>query len=115
MSKQDDADAAFYDDPEHLRTQGPVHRRAGHPRLSSHTPVRFDPEMIIAIRRFSDDDGVTVSAWVRNAVSREVRRRTSLQARSASARANRSEVRFDHETTRSGTTASSAPVCLRVA
>jgi hypothetical protein len=86
MSKQDDADAAFYDNPDNLRTRGPVHRRTGHPRLSSHTPVRFDPETITAIRRFSDEDGVTVSAWVRRVVKREIQRRINLRTHTASAR-----------------------------
>src|SRR5436305_5349231 len=88
MSKQDDADAAFYDNPENLRTRGPIHRRAGQPRLSSHTPVRFEPETIAAIRQFSDEDGLTVSAWVRRVVNREIQRRLSLRARTVSARSN---------------------------
>jgi hypothetical protein len=108
MSKQDDADAAFYDNPENLHTRGPVQRRASHPRLSSHTPVRFDPDTVAAIRQFSDDDGVTVSAWVRHVVAREIRKRTSLQARTASSRANRGEIRLEQAAAGSTVTAASS-------
>jgi hypothetical protein len=108
MSKQDDADAAFYDNPENLRTHGPVHRRAGHPRLSSHTPVRFDPDTIATIRQFSDDDGVTVSAWVRRAVDREIKRCTSLRARTTSSRSG--AVSFDQSSAPVTTTSAAASV-----
>jgi len=80
MSEQDDTLAAEF------ATRGPGHKKAGHPRLSSHTPVRFDPETITAIRQFSDEDGVTVSAWVRRLVNREIQRRISLRLRTTSVR-----------------------------
>jgi hypothetical protein len=69
-----------------FETRGPGHKRTGHPRLSSHTPIRFEPETITAIREFSDEDGLTVSAWVRRLVNREIRRRRSLRTRTASER-----------------------------
>jgi len=69
-----------------FETRGPGHKKAGQSRLSSHTPVRFDPETITAIRQLSDEDGVTVSAWVRRVVNREIQRRISLRLRTTSAR-----------------------------
>jgi hypothetical protein len=79
MTDQDDATLAEFE------TRGPGRKRVGHPRLSSHTPVRFDPDTIAAIRQFSDEDGVTVSAWVRRVVNREIQRRVSLRSRTISA------------------------------
>jgi len=82
MSQSDERAAAFEEDPGNMRTRGPGHKRENAPpRLSGHTPVRFDDETIAAIRRFSDDDGMTVSAWVRHVVSREIRRRSALVTR----------------------------------
>jgi hypothetical protein len=53
-----------------------VHKRQG-TRLTGHVPVRFDPDMIAAIRRWSDEDGMTVSAWVRKLVRDEIGRRNA--------------------------------------
>jgi hypothetical protein len=92
MSERDDAPA------DEFETRGPGHKRAGHPRLSSHTPVRFDPVTITAIRQFSDEDGVTVSAWVRRVVRREIERRVSLRMRTASAHAGGQVIQFDRLT-----------------
>jgi hypothetical protein len=39
------------------------------------TPVRFTPEMISAVKRFASADGVTVSAWIRGVIAREIQRR----------------------------------------
>lgn len=39
------------------------------------TPVRFPPELAEAARQVADLDGMTLSAWVRNAVAREIGRR----------------------------------------
>lgn len=82
MSQPDDKDAAINENPGDMRTHGPGRKRENAvPRLSGHTPVRFDDGTIAAIRRFSDDDGMTVSAWVRHVVSREIKRRTALLTR----------------------------------
>lgn len=43
--------------------------------LSSHVPVRFSPEMIEAVKRLADEDGLTVSSWIRGLVSTELERR----------------------------------------
>ena len=44
------------------------------PRLTSMVPVRFDPRMLEEIRRRADQDGRSVSAWIRRAVESELRR-----------------------------------------
>lgn len=84
MSEKDDAAAAYYADPAHRMSEGPGYGLPGRPaRLSSHVPVRFDRDTIAAIKQFSDEDGMTVSAWVRRLVKREVERRAGLRARTA--------------------------------
>jgi hypothetical protein len=70
-----EADCAFYENPENLRIHGPAHKRAGHPGLTEHVPVRFNRDTIAAIRVLSDADGMTVSAWVRRLVDREIKSR----------------------------------------
>lgn len=95
MTSRDDEMAAFYENPNNQRTYGPGHKRAGAPPLSSHTPVRFDAETIAAIRRFSDEDGMTVSAWVRHVVNREIKRRTLLLTRTGFAGGMPPVVTFD--------------------
>lgn len=45
-------------------------------RLANHVPVRFTEAVIARVREFADIDGVTVSTWIRNVVSREVERRS---------------------------------------
>ena len=85
MSKKDDAAAAYYADPAHRDSEGPGYGLPDRPaRLSSHIPVRFDRDTAAVIKQFSDEDGLTVSAWVRHVVDRELQRRISIKARSAS-------------------------------
>lgn len=64
----------FYKDPDNQMPVGPAHRRNA-PRLSSTVPVRFPAEMIAAVKRLADFDGMTVSSWIRRVVAREIRRR----------------------------------------
>jgi hypothetical protein len=54
------------------RTTGSSPRSA--PRLTSMVPVRFEPRMLEEIRRRADQDGRSVSAWIRRAVESELRR-----------------------------------------
>jgi hypothetical protein len=74
----DDAAARHYEDPANLAPAGPAYPTRG-PRgskgLSSHVPVRFGPDLVAAVKRLADIDGVTVSSWVRALVAREVERR----------------------------------------
>jgi len=104
MTEQDNAPV------DEFETRGPGHKRTGHPRLSSHTPVRFDPDTIAAIRRFSDEDGVTVSAWVRHVVGREILRRISLRTRTASKRSNAVSFSIDQGAAPVTTTSAAASV-----
>ncbi len=64
----------LYADAAHQDPAGPARGRQGK-RLSSHVPVRFSPEMITAVKRLADQDGTSVSTWIRNVVEREVHRR----------------------------------------
>jgi hypothetical protein len=73
----DDKEAAeFYANPENLRPAGKGRQRSGG-TLSSHVPVRFSPSLIAAVKRLADLDGVTISTWIRNLVTREVERRAT--------------------------------------
>ncbi|HEX3959787.1 MAG TPA: hypothetical protein VHZ03_24665 [Trebonia sp.] len=64
----------FYKDPENQEPTGPGQRRVGR-RLSSTMPIRFSREMIDAVKHFADQDGMTVGAWVRRVVDKELQRR----------------------------------------
>ena len=67
----------FYADPKNQSTTGaPARRPRAHRNLTEHIPVRFERTTIDAIRKFSDDDGLTVSAWIRLVVRREIERRS---------------------------------------
>lgn len=67
----------FYSDPENLRPAGPARKRGQGKVLTSHVPVRFSPSLIAAVKAIADMDGVTVSTWIRNVVTREVNRRAT--------------------------------------
>jgi predicted transcriptional regulator len=73
MSDEEAVD--FYADP---TNQGFDRSRVvrGH-ALSSSIPVRFPPEVITQVQAAADSEGVTVSAWVRNAVADALARSTS--------------------------------------
>jgi hypothetical protein len=72
----DASEYEFYDEPAN-REAGPGTgvKRPGR-GLVTHVPVRFSPEMVAAVRALADEDGVSVSTWIRNVVGREVQRRT---------------------------------------
>ncbi len=59
----------------------PSRRRSSSAVLSSHIPVRFSPALAAAVRALADQDGITVSTWIRTVVAREVQRRTPPQTR----------------------------------
>jgi len=75
MAKSDDEAAAFYEDAAHLEPAGPPEARNGTHRLSSHIPVRFTGAAIRKIKTVADEDGLTVSSWIRRVVEREADRR----------------------------------------
>jgi hypothetical protein len=43
-------------------------------RLTSHVPIRFRPEVIEQAKAIAEDEGLTVSSWIRRLVDREVTR-----------------------------------------
>ena len=73
----DEAAARRYADPENLTPAGPALPTTRGPRrnLGKHVPVRFTADLIAAVKRLADVDGMTVSTWIRTVVSREVDRR----------------------------------------
>jgi hypothetical protein len=76
MSRRDDQNAAAYEQPENREPVGPGVRRAPARRMAHHVPVRFPEETINAIKSLADEDGVTVSVWIRRVIGEEVERRT---------------------------------------
>lgn len=80
LAKQDEMAARFYEDPANLEVAGPpqhVVRTRG--RLSSHVPIRFSAAAIAKVKYLADEDGLTVSSWVRRLVERELERRLSAR------------------------------------
>ena len=78
---EDDAAAALYADATKRRVTGrAVSRRVSgeRARLSAHVPVRFPEKTIRRVRDLANEDGVTVSAWIRSVVDREIDRRTPV-------------------------------------
>jgi len=69
-------DSGFYDDDANLAVAGPPMSVSRRPKLSSHLPIRFTPEILQQARRCAIEDGMSVSSWVRLLVEREVTRRT---------------------------------------
>lgn len=79
MTRKDDDAATFYEAEENRRTSGSGARRARGARLTSHVPVRFEADLIGSVKVFADEDGMTVSSWIRLIVAREVRVRSARQ------------------------------------
>lgn len=65
----------FYADPENQTPQGPARRRRR--TLTATVPVRFPEETLEEIRRRAESDDRSVSAWIRRAVERELKRTAS--------------------------------------
>lgn len=66
----------YYEDGSADVLVGPPRKRKGQARrLSTHVPVRFAADIIERVRNLSDEDGLTVSSWIRRVVEREVERR----------------------------------------
>jgi hypothetical protein len=71
--RTDRADAEFYADPANQVPAGPAQRRKAPRRpLTGHVPVRFDDKTIAAVKERAEADGMTVSAWIRRLVAREL-------------------------------------------
>lgn len=71
---RDDGSASdFYADPANQQPMGPARRRTAPRRpLTGHVPVRFDDTTIAAVKERAEADGMTVSAWIRRLVAREL-------------------------------------------
>lgn len=72
------SDAQGYDfsgDPAALAAAAGHGRRRQRPMKSAMVPVRFAPDMIAAVKRFAEQDGTTVSTWIRRLVAKEIERR----------------------------------------
>lgn len=68
-SNPDCAAYLHYLDPANRHPADTAHARAVQPRqLSSHVPIRFRPEVIEQVKALAEDEGLTVSAWIRRAV-----------------------------------------------
>jgi hypothetical protein len=65
-----DQEYEFYARPENQEPQGPPIRRRG--RMSAPVPVRLPPELLERVRKAAEDDGRSVSAWIRRAVEHEL-------------------------------------------
>ena len=76
MINRDDQNAQGYESPENREPVGAAVRRSATRRLGHHLPVRFPDETINIVRTLADEDGLTVSAWIRKAVAEEVERRS---------------------------------------
>jgi hypothetical protein len=63
----------FYSQPENQEPQGAPRRRRPS-RLTEVVPVRFPTDLLDEIRRRADADDRSLSAWIRRAVERELRR-----------------------------------------
>ncbi len=71
--RTDRADAEFYADPANQVPAGPAQRRKASRRpLTGHVPVRFDDKTIAAVKERAEAEGMTVSAWIRRLVAREL-------------------------------------------
>lgn len=76
MMYDDDAAAEFYSRPENRKPAGtPRERRGQARRLTSHIPIRFRPQTIAKAKVIAERDGMTVSAWIRAVIEREVEKR----------------------------------------
>jgi hypothetical protein len=72
----EDADAfEYFDEPAHREPAAGEPRRRRARRLAQHVPVRFPADTIEAVRLMAQTDGMTVSAWIRRAVSSALRER----------------------------------------
>jgi hypothetical protein len=86
MTKPDRADAEFYADPANQDPAGPAQRRKAPRRpLTGHVPVRFDDKTIAAVKKRAEGEGMTVSAWIRRLVARELSPIEATPDRSAEA------------------------------
>lgn len=61
----------FYAGPANLAASGPGRKRQGQ-NLAGTASIRFAPKVIEAVKGIASGDGVTVGAWIRRLVDREI-------------------------------------------
>jgi hypothetical protein len=77
VSNRDAEAFEYYDDPSKREpAEGPPRRRRER-ALTQHVPVRFPASTVATVRELAEADGLSVSAWIRHAVEREVDRRAA--------------------------------------
>lgn len=64
-----------YDDPANREPAGGEARRRSARALERHGAVRFPAETVESVRPLAQSEGMTVSAWIRRAVSAAIRQR----------------------------------------
>jgi hypothetical protein len=87
MSDTDAEAFEYYDDPARREPALGKPRRRPDRALTEHVPVRFPAATIETVRALAEADGMTVSAWIRRSVEREMRTR-GAPARLAESRSN---------------------------
>jgi hypothetical protein len=73
----------FYADPQHRRLLGSPRRRSTSPQLTEHVPVRFTADAIARVKSLAEQDGMTVSAWIRKQVEEAVDERVPMPSETA--------------------------------
>jgi predicted DNA binding CopG/RHH family protein len=64
-----------YQNPANRQPAGNAHARAVQPRrLSRHVPIRFEAETIERAKELAEQEGLTVSSWIRRAVEQALQR-----------------------------------------
>jgi hypothetical protein len=77
MTHRDAEAFEHYEDPAHREpASGPARRRRER-TLTQHVPVRFPTETVDAVRELAEADGLSVSAWIRRTVDRELAERST--------------------------------------
>jgi hypothetical protein len=76
MSERDTEAFEHYEDPTKREPVEDRPRRRRDRALTQHVPVRFPASTIATVRELAQDDGMSVSAWIRHTVEREAVRRT---------------------------------------
>jgi hypothetical protein len=87
-AERDAARFAHYDEAANLEpAPGPARKlkRPARSSLSEYVPIRLSPEALAAVKHHADQDGITVSAWIRRAVDRELGRTPKPRRRSGQA------------------------------
>ena len=77
MNEEDRALKHYDDDPQNREpVAGPTRSlsRPPRPTLSEYVPIRLSAESMAAIRDRADAEGLSVSAWIRRLIDREVSR-----------------------------------------